>query len=525
MHAISESLPHPIEKLNRIATGYWRWTLALLGLVLIALLGWYWQTALSMAQTWWHSETYAHGMLIIPIALYMIWRRRHTLAGLLPRSTPAGLPIVFSAVIAWLVAYAAGVSVVQQFALITLVVASIVTLLGWQVSWALAFPLGYLYFAVPVGAFLTLPLQDFTAWFSVILLRATGIPVFWEGHRLVLPTGEFEVAEACSGLRYLIASLALGCLYAYLSYHTLWRRLAFIALALVVPIIANGLRAYGILMLAYLSSGKIATGVDHLIYGWLFFGFVVLLMFWIGSFWREANPPDIQSGATAMPAITHPDASFSAGRLVFTALTCVLMLSLGPAGAARLNAGISQHGPILLTAPTAVAPWSGPLEGDPDWQPVFRGADGTLLRSYRWHEQPVYLYLAYYRRQRQDAKLVSSLNTLFDGKHWVYAGEQRLTIPLASGTQSLVATRVNSVDRKRLIWHWYWIGGRTTTSPYLTKLLEAWDVLSGSRRGSAIVAIAADYQLQPAEAEVLLRQFLESMAGGIKAVLAGQNQG
>jgi exosortase A len=525
MHFIGQSLSNRVVKPDSIATGgYWLWTLLLLGITLLALLGLYWQTAVSMATIWWRSDTYAHGMLIVPIALYMIWQRRHTLAQLLPHSNPSGLLLLVLAGIAWLAAYAAEVIVVQQFALVTMVVASVVALLGWQVSWAIAFPLAYLYFAVPVGEFLTLPLQDFTAWFSVALLRLTGIPVFWEGYQLVLPTAQFEVAEACSGLRYLIASLALGCLYAYLSYRSLWRRLAFVAMALVVPIIANGLRAYGIVMLAYLSDGKIATGVDHIIYGWLFFGVVVLLMFWVGSFWRESIPDTAQPSA-AIPAATHPGATVSFRRLVFTALACLLALSLGPARVAWLNAGASQSGLVSLTGPAAVAPWSGPLDGDGDWQPVFLGADGTLLRSYRWREQPVYLYIAYYRRQRQDAKLVSSGNALYDGKRWVYAGERNMTVPLTAGKQTLVATRVSSANRKRLIWHWYWIGGKTTTSPYLAKLLEAWDSLSGSRRGSAMVAVAADYQVQPAEAEALLQQFLGSMAGQIEATLARQNQG
>ena len=325
MHFIGWNLSNRVMKPDSIATGYWLWTLLLLGITLLALLGLYWQTAVSMAEIWWRSDTYAHGMLIVPIALYMIWQRRHTLAQLLPRSNPSGLLLLVLAGIAWLAAYAAEVIVVQQFALVTMVVASVVALLGWQVSWAIAFPLAYLYFAVPVGEFLTLPLQDFTAWFSVALLRLTGIPVFWEGYQLVLPTAQFEVAEACSGLRYLIASLALGCLYAYLSYRSLWRRLAFVAMALVVPIIANGLRAYGIVMLAYLSDGKIATGVDHIIYGWLFFGVVVLLMFWIGSFWRESIP-DTARPSAAIPAATPPGATVSFRRLVFTALACLLVV-------------------------------------------------------------------------------------------------------------------------------------------------------------------------------------------------------
>jgi hypothetical protein len=55
----------------------------------------------------------------------------------------------------------------------------------------------------------------------------------------------------------------------------------------VVPVIANGLRAYMIVMIGHLSGMALATGVDHLIYGWLFFGLVMFIMFWIGSYWRE----------------------------------------------------------------------------------------------------------------------------------------------------------------------------------------------------------------------------------------------
>lgn len=72
--------------------------------------------------------------------------------------------------------------------------------------------------------------------------------MWWEGLYLSIPAGHFEVAEACSGLRYLMASVALGVLYAYLTYRSPWRRLAFVVLSMVMPIVANGIRAYGIVM-------------------------------------------------------------------------------------------------------------------------------------------------------------------------------------------------------------------------------------------------------------------------------------
>src|SRR5690606_24456170 len=119
-----------------------------------------------------------------------------------------------------------------------------------------------------------------------------------------IPSGDWSVVEGCSGLRYLIASITLGCLYAYLTYRSQVRRLVFVAVALIFPVIANGLRAYMIVMIAHLSDMKLALGVDHFIYGWVFFGLVMLLMFWIGSFWSEsqAHSNSVSSAAAATRA-------------------------------------------------------------------------------------------------------------------------------------------------------------------------------------------------------------------------------
>jgi exosortase len=115
-----------------------------------------------------------------------------------------------------------------------------------------------------------------------------------------LPTGEFEVAAACSGIRYLIASITFGCLYAYLTLRSGWRRALFVALAAVIPILANGLRAYGIVMLAHLSDMRWAVGVDHIIYGWLFFAVVISVLMLLGRLLRESDnaDADVESDST-----------------------------------------------------------------------------------------------------------------------------------------------------------------------------------------------------------------------------------
>jgi exosortase A len=265
----------------------WRLSGLLIFASLVWLFTWYGETTLSTLAIWLRSDTYAHGFLIFPISAYLIWTRRRELLRIQPKPSLLGLIVLAGLGFSWLLADSAEVLVASQYALVAMVPALVWAILGTHVGIAILFPLLFLLFAVPVGEFLLPPMMNFTADFTVAALRITGIPVFREGNFFSVPSGSWSVVEACSGLRYLIASLTLGCLFAYLTYRTVWRRVAFIALSIVVPIIANGFRAYLIVMIGHLSNNKLATGVDHVIYGWVFFGFVMLLLFWVGSRWHE----------------------------------------------------------------------------------------------------------------------------------------------------------------------------------------------------------------------------------------------
>ncbi len=522
IHNVERS--EPLAELTTAATPRqtaWRLALTALGLCLALMLGLYWQTAESMARIWWRSDTFAHGMLIVPIVLYMVWVKRPTLGVMQPNIQPWGLGLLGVTVLGWFAAHVADVMVVQQLALVSMIPALALTLLGRRVAWTLAFPLGYLFFAVPIGEDLVPPLQDFTAYFTVKSLRLTGIPVFWEGRLLSIPSGDFEVAEACSGLRYLIASLALGCLYAYLTYRSLWRRLAFIALAIVAPIIANGFRAYGIVMLAHLSDRRLAVGVDHLIYGWLFFGLVIMLMFWIGSFWRE-DPHD-QPVVDAEPA-DHPVPTATWRGFQLTAGLAVLVLVSGPL-AAHLLLGAAPGGVAALPAPVATGAWSGPLEPPADgWTPQFLGADAELHQVYTLDGRPVHLYLAYYREQRQGAELVNSSNSLYDGQRWIYGGQDTQMVALEGESRAVRELALISGKQRRLVWSWYRVSGRHTISAVAAKLLEAWDRVIG-HRGAAAVVVAADYELRQDEAREVLETFLTTMGPQVLKSLARAEQG
>jgi exosortase A len=210
------------------------------------------------------STTFTHGFVVLPIALWLVWHRRDRLRAIEPRPWFAMLPLIGLVGVAWLVGEMATVNALSQTAFVVIVILSVPAILGREVARTITFPLAFLLFAVPAGDFLLPTLMDRTADFTVLALRATGVPVYREGFLIVVPNGRWSIVEACSGIRYLIASLVAGTLFAYLNYRANWRRWVFVGISAIVPIVANWVRAYLIVLLGYLSDNRIAAGVDHL---------------------------------------------------------------------------------------------------------------------------------------------------------------------------------------------------------------------------------------------------------------------
>src|SRR5215813_13496154 len=344
-------------------------------------------------------------------------------------------------------------------------------LAGRRVAWALAFPLGVLLLAVPFGEAFLPQLMEWTADFTVAALRASGIPVYREGTFFTIPSGHWAVAEACSGLRYLIASVTVGTVYACLTYRTWWKRALFLALSTVVPIGANFLRAYMIVLIGHLSSMKLAVGVDHFIYGWVFFGLVIGLLFWLGSFWREPEVPVLPARAF------HQATPARAAGFALAAAGTVLLAAAWPLCVPYLDR--TDPSPVRLAAPAAASGWSLEPQKDMHWQPHYPGAAASTLAVYRKGESSVAVYLGYYRNQHQGAELVGSQNLIAGAapSAWSRIGESTDTVELPNGKVELRQTRLGSAAGRLLVWDWYRIGGRDLSNPYVAKALLARDKL------------------------------------------------
>ncbi|HHC71679.1 MAG TPA: exosortase A [Thiotrichales bacterium] len=465
----------------------WRGRLLQFGLLLLLLVVVYWDTFHSMIQIWIRSETFAHGFLVAPVAAWLAWRNRERLLAVPPVYAPLALLPLVALGLFWLLAQLADVQVVRQLAVVLMIAALFLLVAGWSAFRVMLFPLAYLLFAVPAGEALIPPLIDFTATMTVNLIRLSGIPVYWEGNLIALPSGNWAVVEACSGVRYLIASINLGVLFAWLRYRSLSRRLLFVLASILVPILANGLRGYLIVMLGHISGMKLAVGVDHLIYGWVFFGLVMFLLFWVGNYWREdLGPAEETSGVSGASPVAHRRSP------AWVAVGVVLLLAW-PAWSKAIQGGRYEP-PVIDLSPLVLEEGWQPMDGAPiAWEPRYLGQTARFRQWFRRGGHEVGVFVEFYGPLMEDHEMINSRNLLIapDDFTWrkLSAGQRLVTMEGLRIPVEESLLRSASVDL--LVWRSNWIAGTWVARDYLAKVLQALHALRGRiPQGATLLVVA-----------------------------------
>ncbi len=446
---------------------------------------------------WLASTAYGHCFLILPMALYLAWDRREALAGLQAQPSLRFALLAVPVAGAWFAAERLGIMEGRQIAAVAGLEVLFLAVLGWRLFRTLAGPLLYLFFLVPFGAFITPALQGFTAGFIRVGLRVLGIPAYITNLTIEISAGTFYVAEACAGLRFLIAAVAFGVFYALLNYRSPGRRAAFIAASIVVPILANGVRALGIVVLGNILGSAEAAAADHIIYGWGFFSVVMLLLVVGGMPWREA------------PALPRPGTARRLGSTgpLWPALAACVLCAAGPAMAGLLSRGMAPGqfaaAPMLAPPPGCSAGAAGPAVTD---QAVLRyqcGAGGFNVTVSVFPARSTPDQLA---RERG-----------------------RLTIPAAAEdteTMSLVTadpdngqwSLVESKTPDRLVAFAIWVGGAPARGGLAGRLHQAVDSLIGPSFAPVLITAAPDAPGRIGAAErarlvALLRGFVDAQHG------------
>jgi exosortase len=235
-----------------------------------------------MVLHWWESEDYSHGFLIAPLSLYFAWERRDRL-----RSAPIDpswwglLPLTLGAVT--LTVGRLGVELMNmRMSFVLTLIGLVVLLLGRSVFRILAFPLLFLFLMVPLPQSLVnvvaFPLQLVAADLAVKGLFLLDVPALREGNIIHLANAKLFVAEACSGLRSLMALITLGVVFAYFFRKTVYERVIIVLSAIPIAILVNAFRVAltGVLTDRYGES--MATGVIHETQGLFTFGLAFLLL-------------------------------------------------------------------------------------------------------------------------------------------------------------------------------------------------------------------------------------------------------
>lgn len=298
----------PDLALSLAPTAGWRGALARVGLAWAALLALTYTEWREMAHQWWDIDTYNHVLLVPAILAWLVWLRRDELARIEPRGWWPGLVWLAGGLALWLTGSTLEVNLFAQAGVVMAFEGAVIALIGARASLVVAFPLLYAGFLVPFGDELIPLLQQATAQMAVALTHASGVPAILDGLYIETPAGRFVVAEECSGVKFLIAMVALTTLVAWTGFTSRKRRIALVAGAAVVSIVANGVRAWGTIYVAQYIGAERAGGFDHIVYGWVFFAVVIAAV--LGIAWRFFEREPGEAGLTADEAAAHPLARF-----------------------------------------------------------------------------------------------------------------------------------------------------------------------------------------------------------------------
>ncbi|AOV16820.1 EpsI family protein [Acidihalobacter aeolianus] len=412
-----------------------------------------------LAWVWAHDGTFQYGYLILPISAFLVWSRRKNLEMVAFSPSLLGLFALVSSSLLWGIGELVGVQLLEQFAIIAMLPSGVLAIYGTAASRALLFPLAYLFFAFPWPAGrVTVFLQHVTAEISVHVLQATGFVTYLHGVLIETPIATWHVADACSGVKFFIASLALSALYTNLFYRSWKRRAIFMVMAFIVPIIANGLRVYFTVVIGEVFGVKYATGTDHLIFGWQFFGTVLFLFFLAGWPFRQ-DQPDIH-----VPNISLMSRQLQPQRLLIGLFAGILCLVSGPV----FVRAVEVHTPVLSFHGDM------PKQHYGEWQLLMDGANPLGAHYYKPDINIMATYIdgmahvnlvdvAYRGRPQHGRKLFMLGNQWYSPDQWqtIKAGEQVLTMP----DFSKVRMQVLSGDGMRmLVWYWYEVNHRTATN-------------------------------------------------------------
>jgi exosortase A len=482
---------------------HWRAPLALLAALWLATALLFAGDFAAMAALWWNSSTYNHILLIPPLLVWLVMQRTGQIAPLRPQPWWPGLAAIAAGGFVWLLGDAAGVALLRHLGVVLLLQAAVIAALGPMLTRALVFPLAYALLLVPFGDELLPLFQSITADLSMLILGLTGTPAVRDGIFITTDAGFFEVAEECAGVMFLVAMVAFSALAANLCFTSWWRRIIFMACALGATVIANAIRAAGTILVAEIYGIEYAVGVDHIVYGWFFFAFIMVAIMLVARRWfdRPATAPAVD--------VRGLDRPFRFAGSVRTLAPAALALLVAPLLWSHVVGAQQGALPARVTLPD-VPGWTIGGTPDPVWKARFDGADHFLQRRYTDAAgRIVDVALASYAHQGEGREVTGYGQGAVDPEGgWIRssAADQMAGAPIAR------LFHPGPVQRDAATW--YVVAGQTAADPRRAKWLTLRARLGGGDPRAAALILSSE---QRAGGAAAMRDWLYA-AGGVRKV-------
>lgn len=493
-----------------------------IGFITVALLGYMYADSVIFMIGQWGRDDYSHGPFIPLISAFLVWQRRQRLAKTEFNGSWWGTMVILPGLLLFAAGNLATLYVLSHLSLWIMIVGLVLSFFGTKFFRELVFPLAYLLTAIPMPIFLhnglSASLQLWSSALGVGVLQFINVTAFREGNVIDLGPVQLQVAEACSGIRYLFPLTALALLCAYFFRDRMWKRIALVLSALPISVFVNGLRIGIVGVLVEWNGPQAAEGFLHLFEGWLLFlatlGLLVVEMWALsrvhplsGSRGLLAHFQIYEDQDRASPASPEPRSSSMTMTSGFTIPAYIGSVSLVILAVFfAWSMGDRQERPPARAAfvdfAMRIGNWHGnTLPVEPQLISTLR-FDDYLLADYAESEKaPVTLYIAYYRSQR-NGRSAHSPSSCIPGGGWEITSHDRVILP-ADGRAIPVNRVLIQKDReKQLVLYWFKQRDRQLASEYSVKWYLLWDALTKQRSDGALIRLSASVLPGEAEKEV-----------------------
>jgi exosortase len=262
----------------RTATGIW-FVLVLAALAMLL----YRAVLIKLVHDWWTMPDFSHGFIVPLFSGFLIYRKRVQLMSIPKEPTWIGFLVVIFALAQLVIGVMGAELFLSRTSGILLMIGVILTFWGWRRLRAIAFPIGFLLFAIPIPQIIfnqiTFPLQLLASRLAAALLPLVQVPVLREGNVIQLPAMPLEVAEACSGIRSLLSLGTLAVIYSFFLEKSIWKRVLLILVCIPIAVAANAIRIVGTGLCVQFWNPHRALGFFHEFSGWVVFVVSILMLY------------------------------------------------------------------------------------------------------------------------------------------------------------------------------------------------------------------------------------------------------